>query len=155
MSSLYNIDQRISECIDAETGEILDAEALDALVMEREQKLEGVALWIKNLDADAVSYKAEKQAFAERQAQAERQAERLREWLANALQGQKMKTSRVMVSFRASKRVDIAEGAKLPEQYVTTKVTTAPDKVALKKALEAGEEIDGVALTTVSNIQIK
>ena len=44
MRSLYEIDQEILDCVDAESGEILDVEKLDALQMERERKLEGVAL---------------------------------------------------------------------------------------------------------------
>lgn len=34
--TLYEIDARIGECIDVETGEILDYEKLDGLQMERE-----------------------------------------------------------------------------------------------------------------------
>ena len=45
MRALYDIDAAILDCVDQETGEILDPEKLDALQMEREQKLEGVALW--------------------------------------------------------------------------------------------------------------
>ena len=53
MRALYDIDQDILDCVDLETGEILDTEKLDALQMEREAKLEGVALWVKDLRAEA------------------------------------------------------------------------------------------------------
>ena len=43
MRALYEINQDILDCVDLETGEILDTEKLDALQMEREAKLEGVA----------------------------------------------------------------------------------------------------------------
>ena len=75
MASLYEIDNAIMECIDPETGEIIDAERLTALQMERDKKIEGVACWVKNLDADAAAYKAEKDAFAARQAKAEKLAD--------------------------------------------------------------------------------
>lgn len=81
MANLYEIDTQITECFDADTGELLDAEKLENLMIEKENKLENVALWIKNLKADAAMYKAEKTAFAERQAAAERKAESLTEWL--------------------------------------------------------------------------
>lgn len=51
--TLYEIDQAILACIDEESGEIIDADALAELSMERDKKVEGVALWIKNLRADA------------------------------------------------------------------------------------------------------
>ena len=47
---LYEIDEQILNCIDAETGEIIDADMLNALQMERDAKIEGVALWIKDLN---------------------------------------------------------------------------------------------------------
>ena len=58
MASLYEIDQAIMACLDFETGEILDADRLNALQMERQDKVESVVLWIKNLAADAIAYKA-------------------------------------------------------------------------------------------------
>ena len=59
MRALYEIDNEILACVDAETGEILDTERLDALQMEREAKLEGVALWEKDLTAEANAVKEE------------------------------------------------------------------------------------------------
>lgn len=44
MASLYEINQRILECVDPETGELIDPENLEALVMEKELKIENVAL---------------------------------------------------------------------------------------------------------------
>ena len=38
MRALYEIDNEILECVDEETGEILDEEKLNALEMEREKK---------------------------------------------------------------------------------------------------------------------
>ena len=46
---LYEIDEAILNCIDTETGEIIDADQLDKLTMERDTKIENVACWIKDL----------------------------------------------------------------------------------------------------------
>ena len=51
--TLYEIDQKLLDCIDLETGEILNEERLNELQMERNEKLEKVALWIKELKAEA------------------------------------------------------------------------------------------------------
>jgi hypothetical protein len=53
MMTLYEIDDAILACVDPETGEIINPEALTALQMEREKKLENVALWVKDLKAEA------------------------------------------------------------------------------------------------------
>ena len=56
---LYEIDQEIqkifdSMVIDEETGEVsLDTEALEALQEQRQNKLEGAALYVKDLEAMA------------------------------------------------------------------------------------------------------
>ena len=46
--TLYEIDSSLMSLVDEETGEILDKEAFDAVVMERDTKIENVALWVKN-----------------------------------------------------------------------------------------------------------
>ena len=53
MASLYEIEEQILNCVDLETGEIIDEEALANLSMERDTKVENIALWIKNLLAEA------------------------------------------------------------------------------------------------------
>ena len=63
---LYEIDNAILDCIDLETGEVIDTERLDALNMERDAKVENVACWIKDLMAEANAIKVEKLALAQR-----------------------------------------------------------------------------------------
>lgn len=155
MASLYEIDQEIMMCLDQETGEIIDPEWLDALQMERNSKIENVALWIKNLQADANAYKAEKDAFADREKKALAKIESLKKWLAMACDGQKFNTWRCAVSFRKSERVDITDESKIPQELLTVKYTTAPDKAAIKEALKAGEIIEGCTLVTHYNPTIK
>ena len=55
---LYEIENAILECIDTETGEVIDIERLNELQMERETKIENVACWIKDLKAEAEAIKA-------------------------------------------------------------------------------------------------
>lgn len=155
MANLYEIDRAILECVDFETGEIIDPERLDGLMMERGAKIESVALWVKNLESDAVAYKAEKEAFAAREKQASEKAERLKEWLARVCEGEKFSTAKCAVSFRTSEAVEIAEGATIPDAYMRTKTTSAPDKTAIKAALKAGTAIEGCRLATKLNTQIK
>lgn len=155
MASLYEIDQAIMECIDWESGEILDAERLDALQMERQEKVESVALWIKNLSSDAIAYKAEKDAFAEREKAALKKIESLKAWLAGALDGQKFSTWRCAVTFRKSEAVEIEDETLLPPELKTEKITYSPNKTAIKEAIKAGEEIPGCKLVERMNPTIK
>ncbi len=155
MANLYEIDQGILECLDLETGEVIDPERLEALQMERSQKIENVACWIKNLESDALAIKAEKEALAKRQVAALAKAEQLKEWLANALGGQKFSTAKCAVSFRRSETVEVADIALIPASLLRVKTSVEPNKAAIKSLLKDGQEVVGCCLVESYNINIK
>ena len=156
MASLYDINKAILEFEFEvnEDGEILNADALDALEIERDEKIENIALYIKNLLSDAEQFKAEKEAFAEREKAAKTHAERLKRYLADALQGEKFETTRAKISWRRSTQLEIADGAKIPAVFYN-QVDPVLDKTRLKAAVKSGTEFDGVSLVEKQNIQIK
>ena len=151
---LYEIDEQILNCIDAETGEIIDADMLNALQMERDAKIEGVALWIKDLKAEAEALKAEKIAVEKRQKTGENRAESLKQWLAVALNGEKFKTTKCDVSFRTAKSVNVTDVFSLDSKFLKFSDPTA-DKTAIKKAIEAGEQVSGAELIERKSVTIK
>lgn len=152
--TLYEIDQALLDCIDTETGEIIDADKLNELQMKRETKIENVALWIKDLKAEAEALKAEKQAFADRQKAVENKAESLKNWLSDALAGEKFKTTRVAVSFRKTKSVLVDSVYDLDAKYVKYK-DPDPDKKAIREAIEAGQTVKGAQLVENVSVTIK
>lgn len=154
MASLYSINAAILSCVDLETGEIIDAEQLAALQMEREQKIENVALWYKNLLSDAAQYKAEKDAFAERERAAKDKAERLKAYLLDALQGEAYKSTRVNITYRNSSRVIVDDVLNLPPRFVKFK-EPEPDKNAIKDAIKNGEAVNGAHVESCQSIIIK
>lgn len=151
---LYEIDEQILNCIDEETGEIIDADMLNALQMERDAKIEGVALWIKDLKAEAEALKAEKIAFEKRQKTCENRAESLKQWLAVALNGERFKTTKCDVSFRTAKSINITDVFALDSKFLKFSDPTA-DKTAIKKAIEAGENVSGAELIERKSVTIK
>lgn len=156
--TLFDINKAILEFdyeIDEETGEILNAEALDALQLAREEKIEGVGLWIKNLQAEAEAVKKEKDVMAERQRRLEKKAESLKDYLAYALQGEKFSTPRIAMSWRKSESVLIPDEALLDDRFVNITMIKKPDKKLIKDTLKAGREVPGAELVTKQNLQIK
>ena len=151
--TLYEIDTQISECIDGETGEVIDVDKLSGLVMERDTKLENVALWIKNLDATSKAIKEERDVLKTRQEQTEHKADLLREWLSKALDGEKMETPKVKVSYRKSTTVEVDD--RLPKKWCSKKIVYTPDKSAIKFAIQGGKKITGAKIVERQNIQIK
>ncbi|MBQ6177706.1 MAG: siphovirus Gp157 family protein [Bacteroidales bacterium] len=110
---LYEIDQEIqkifdSMVIDEETGEVsLDTESLEALQEQRQNKLEGAALYVKDLEAMAKAIREEEKALAKRRQAMESKAGRIREWIIFNLGDDKIETARVKISTR--KGVDSAK----------------------------------------------
>ena len=156
---LYEIENAILDCIDLETGEVIDTERLDALQMERDAKIENVALWIKDLKAEAEAIKAEKMALAERQKVAENKAESLKNWLAYALDGQKFSTAKCAISFRKTEKVEISDVGmirlmKEHDELLTYK-DPEPNKTAIKQALKDGLTVQGVQLVQNMSTIIK
>ncbi len=159
---LYEIDQQLQRLleldtermVDAETGEILTAEEIDKLQMDRTEKIEGCLLVIKNKAAEAEAIDAEIKRLTERKRILNNKEKWLREYVAQSLAGEKFTTARVAVSYRKSESVEVTcPPNELPENYC--KLSYTADKTSLKKALKDGIEIAGVQLVVKLNMQIK
>ena len=163
MKPLYEIDQAILDCVDLETGEILDPEKLDALQMERELKLEGVALWVKDLKAEMTAVKEEADKLTARKKALENKIDGLKTWLLYALNGEKLKTARCNVYQTHNQRLRVADEPKLIEFLQKTDGSDLylkfhePElrKDEIKKAIKDGEFFPGAVLEESEGLVIK
>ena len=158
--SIYDIDAAIVQLVDMETGEVSDEEAFDALQMARDEKIENIGLYIKDLTAEAKAIKDEETALAARRKTAENKVERLKNLLDYALRGQKFSTPRLKVSYRKSQTVEVSDGfVKWADEHRPDLLVYAdpkPSKTALKDAIKDGGIPEDVArLETHENISIK
>lgn len=161
---LYEIDAAIQEVLDAmvdpETGEVSDdaLALLEDLSVQRQDKIEGIALYYKNLSADAAAIKSEEEALRKRRQSAENQASRLKQYLSDIMPGETLETSKVKIGWRKSTAVMVENEAEFvkaaPKDYLTYKDPTV-NKTAIKEALAAGKEVPGAELVTNMNIQVK
>ena len=151
---LYEINEQIMACIDSETGELIDPEKLNELQIAKDEKLENLALWYKDLLAEANALKEEKEAFAAREKTARNKAESIKNYLSYALNGENFKTTKCALSFRKSEKTVIDDIYSIPENFLKYSEPTA-DLTEIKKAIKNGEEIKGAHLEETQNIQIK
>lgn len=161
--TLYEInkemDEVLSRIIDPETGEITDIEALAEIQLKRDEKLEAIALVIKNKTAEAALIRAEEKELAERRRRHEKTAERLKKVLENELAGQAFETAKCSCSFRKSTGVIIDtaafnDWAKRHKEYVIPK-DPVPDRAAIKAALIDGKKIPCAELEERINMTVK
>ena len=158
---LYEINEALEALlneVDPETGELVcDMDALEALTLARDEKLEGLALYIKNEIAEAEAIESEAEKLKARAKAAKAKAERAKSFLVQQLGGEKFQTARVAVSYRKSEQVEIGMGFfanEGNERFFKFKEPDA-DKAAIKAALKAGEIIPGAELVSKLNMQIK
>jgi len=152
--NLYDIDKAILSCVDMETGEIIDAEKLDELKMEKEQKIRNIACWVKELKAEAEALKQQKEAFAAREKAAKNKAENLKAYLSSYLGGKGAKGTEYQISFRSSQATEITDEAAIPDTYRIPQPDKI-DKAGILAALKEGAVVAGAHLIERKNIQIK
>lgn len=161
---LYEVNaalEALLEQVDPETGELTcDLDALEALTIERDEKLEGLALYCKNLTAEAEAIRNEEKTLAERRKALENKAARAKTFLDRNLAGEKFQTAKVAVNYRTSKAVEITDeesfwayAFKHPG-FIRQKQPEA-DKTAIGAALKNGQEIPGAEIVSKTNIQIR
>lgn len=150
--TLYEIDSAILDCIDMETGEIFDGAKFEELQLSRDEKIENICLWIKNLKAEAEALKQEKLSFEQRQNVVVNKMESLKNYISSYLNGTPFKSSKVQVSYRKSESLEISDDAVIPSEFLKAPEV---DKTELKKAMKLGQKFRGVSIVEKQNIQIK
>ncbi len=159
--TLYEINREIEACVDDETGEIIDAERLEKLELDRKTKIENVGLWYKNLVSDAQALKNEIDVLQERKKKAESKAEQLKMYLDSALTGEKFETGKVQMFYRKSKSVnlddDFIEWAKVTDgmDKLLRFKTPEPNKAAIKAAILDGRDIKHAEIVENNNLTVR
>ena len=136
---LYEINMALEELVDKDTGEIIDEEKFEELQLAKNEKIEGLALLVKNNYAEAAAIRAEEKALAVRRKAVESKIVRLEKYLSDILAGKKFKTPKVAISFAKSESVvvsdDFVEWALKHFPSLLRYQDVAPDKNKIKNAL--------------------
>lgn len=167
MATLYEIDKDIEaiidwmfEEVDEETGEVKaeNVNKLKELQEARDQKLDNLGAFIKNLTSDVESMKAEKDILDKRIKTKQKKIEWLKAYVASDLIANdqaKFESSRVVFSFRKSTLVSIPDETKIPKKFFEKVVTEKLKREEIGKLLKAGEKVRGAELVEKQNLQIK
>lgn len=152
MSKLYEIANQYAELENSGLDPEFIADTLDGIQGEFEDKVENVLKLIKNEQAYADALKDEARSFSERAKVSENKIESLKDYLVSSIEVAGLKSVRagmMSVSLRSpSKSVEVTDVKKIPVDYVEFDTVIKPDKLAIKKLLEAGQEVPGCELKT-------
>ena len=139
--AIATTDDRDSEpgFLDTLDGETDAGDIADRLIAE-----------IQHDEAFIAALKAQEEAMGSRRARFEARARAKRRVAVELLQAagvKRMERPRATLSRTAGRvTVQITDEASVPTQLCTVKTTTAPDKAAIKRLLEAGEDVPGAEL---------
>ncbi len=161
-AALFDQFEEISEEENAE--EMLEAwfDTLDGIEQKFQEKAVAVAVYIKNITAEAEDLKAEENALKARRRVKENSAERLKKYLLDGMTTVKLNkidAPRAAISIRNNpESVFIADEKEFIKNANTSFLRQKPpeiDKTAVKTALQAGKTIDGAKLIRTRSLQIK
>lgn len=169
--SLYEVSAEILNCIriedtedmvNTETGEVFDKEAFEKLQGDFNEKVLGLAKWVKNLDAEREAVYNEKRKLEAREKAISRKIESIKSYLAfctSQIPKEKLPKDATTILTRTkstSTEVDLATLMTYDDCDMYLKYgDPTPDKTAIKKALKGGMQIPGCQLIEKENLQIK
>ena len=154
MKSFYDINQEILDCVDTETGEILDEEKLRNLQMEKKEKIASMARWVKDLRVESEALKEEIARLTARKKSAENKQERLKAIIMDELGGKKFKDETVSIYCGSSQSVSIDDNTKVPVQYLKY-AEPQVDRKGLLHDLKLGVELDGIHIVESRHLVIR
>lgn len=162
MATFREIDDALLALVD-EDGEILDLDAFKALQMEREKKIEGMALWVLDCrdEQDAIKYEIKR--LQARLATAEHKEKRLREFLAEVLGGEKFKSPRVAVSYRTTPAVEIDDEDRVRQwamkdpagEDVLRYRPPEISKSEIRRLIQEGRQVPGAELVNRTSTMVR
>lgn len=162
--SLFHIQQdylQLAAILEENGGEITP-EIEESLAINQEQlQVKGVnyAFIIRKLTGESEMIKSEIDRLSKLMKSKQGAADRMKNMIKSAMEMygiESIKGDLINISLRNNAvSVQIENEDTLPTEYVTVKVTSSPNKKALKEAIETGIEIKGVSLSRSKSIIIK
>jgi hypothetical protein len=132
---------------------------LAALESDLTDKFAAVACYIREVEAESAAIFDLVRAQNDRIARLDATADRLRNYLLGELHLAGLSTvaePRIQVKIKKNPpRVAIVDAESIPPQWWRTRTIQEPDKIEIKAALKAGQEIPGAALEINERLEIK
>ena len=162
MSTLYTLTGEYMQLLEMAQEPDIDEQCLkdtmEAIEGELEDKAEGYAKIMKQLEAEAAAIDAEVKRLNERKSSLKNNADRMKKALQAAMEATgKTKFKTTLFSFGIQNNppaLVLAEGAAIPEQYLIPQEPKV-DNAAIKAALKDGQQFDFASLKVSQSLRIR
>jgi Siphovirus Gp157 len=165
MTALYTISAQYQELAAlAETGDedlaVAVRDTMEGIAGEFQEKGKALAMVTLNMDGDLDAIQAQIDRLSERKRLLQNRKDSLKEYLRTNMEASGItKITHPLFTITLGKGkpiVVIDEEAKIPDEYMNTKVTSTPSKVDIAKAIKDGKDVPGAhSETGKSSISIK
>lgn len=159
MSNLFELNENYRKVQEMDLEPDVMINTLNSIKDTRDEKLDNVANWIDQLDRDTDFYDKKIKALREAKTHAKNRRNALMAYMTDVIDDAGLKqvhTEHHILRPRNYRQgVNISNVDKLPEEFIKTKETTAPNKPAIYKALKAGQEVPGAELVANRKTVIK
>lgn len=160
VANLYQINKEIEDVLDAilnsvdeETGEVDESltEVLANLQVQKNEKLESIGCYAKNIKGDIDAFKAEEKSLKKRRESKEKCLERLMKYVDSVLCGEEFETTKVSYKYTKSYTTEIDDLEKLvkyckdadmigDDKFVKETTSFTPNKDNIKKFIRNAEK---------------
>lgn len=155
---LFEIKESYLRLMEMDLDEQTMRDTLEGLEGDLEDKIDNIACIIKSLEAEKKAISEEVEKMMIRITQKQVKADNLKEYVYQtfkALNKDKIETKRNVLQIKKNPAsVVLVEGFNI-EEYMTKKITVAPDKTKIKELLKQGTEIPGARLEQKERLEIK
>lgn len=162
MAKLYEICAELDNIIEhgkvfvsADTGEVFTPEALDALKLERDEKVDSCLMVMRQYDTDAVAIDAEIKRLTALKKTYQSRAEWLKGYVQSCLNGEKFKSDKFNVSYRNTKAANITDWTQIPAEYYKDRTDKDISKAKILDVLKNGGSVPGAELEERVSMVVK
>ena len=160
MASLYELTGQFLAIYQMDIDDETKVDTLEAIDWQEqfEQKAEGYAHVIKNLEADVAMYKAEEDSFKAKKQAAQKKLDYFTEKIMAAMTvtGQiEVRSGALTLKVQKNRESVQVDEDLLPKKYFAKKIELKPDKNTLKELLKSGKKVKGAELIRTEKLVIK
>lgn len=160
--SLYELSSTYSQLpaqLESQVSQEELNEYLDSLDIQIQEKVENVFAYSRNLSLYGDAIDTEIKRLQDLKKSYINRSEALKNYISYCLIKNGLTdgvdTDIARFSFRKSESTEIVDESQIPEEYMVTKTSVQPDKMAIKEAIKSGVFVPGAIIKENQNLQIK
>lgn len=160
----FDLDERVTDCVRWENDNemntdlkpVVDLDALAALNIGADNKVENISYWWKMLKEEAQEVEEQIKMLEKRKREINQNADNLKKFLLEKLDGRYFESTVVKIYYQTSVSVKFDKSyiGQLSNEFLRFKEPEL-NKVAVKKAIQSGVNVPGCELVSKQNMYIK